>query len=684
MNETTMIPSRFLRFLSLLLAAFFLILMGKTVDAHFLGQRPFLRLRPGCAVYPTQRTPIQDFMRKDAATTSSVVESLTTEQILEQLREICSSIKETDSKPRDFRLLPLRNRLRKEVDRFDASLTRHSDRAEAVLWKESLHLDRLRDSLSRPGDFRSDAISETYQILHAPGTEYVEERFVPLNRLLRQYLTLEIASKNETFEKDYIEFCKGIPAFAETFLSGDHPEYAPAYTDTVNWLTDLEETVPSAGRIASLLRGAFRYSNLHIQVSSDFLAHAFQRSIDESFEINDCILDTTVRGRGTAKGETGAKLFPNEHRAEIRLSLTTQMRSETLGFNGPVRVASISNGTVSGEKTIFLSEEVFRTTPARSWANVSSRTTGIGANGGPIVSSLLRKVAADQLSKRKPRYDAEARRVAARRLSGRLNQETDREIERLFARYQKELREPLLKSGLFGERWKFQTTSRELMWTSSVRNGLQPCAANLPPELPADSDVAVRVHQSALNNAAETTLAGRRIVIDEFLHDMKEKYPKIMEKFQRDEEDNPLTAITFAEKSPVTFLFKEGVANLIIHIDKFEQEEQEHPGLDITLKYRMKTETVEENGTTTTKIVFEKVEKPVVFPPGFDPTSGARIAGRNLAIRNLVIRRLDRQLKDSFELTPTELGEQWEGKGRLLPQTGSVEKGWFALSWLFR
>ncbi len=679
-----MIPSRFLRFLSLLFAVFFLIGTKTTVKAHPFGQWSLIRLRPSCAVYPTQRTPIQTQMRKDAAAASHSVESLTTEQILEQLNAICSSMKETESKPRDFHLLSLRNRLRKEVDRFDVSLSRHPDRADAVLWKESLRLDQLRRSLRQSGDFRSDAITETFQVLSVPGSDYVEDRFTPLTRLLRQYLTLEIASKNETFEEDYVAFCKGIPTFAEAFLSGDHPEYAPTYTDTVNWLTDLEEIVPSAGRIANLLKGAFRYSNLHFQVSSDFLAQAFQRSIDESFEINDCILDTTVRGRGTAKGETLAVFFPNENHAEIRLSLTTQMRSDTLGFNGPIRVSSVSGGTVSGEKTIFLSEEVFRTTPARAWANVSSRTTGIGANGGPIVSSILQKVAAKQISKRKPSYDAEARRVAARRLSGRLNQETDREIGQLFARYQKEFREPLLKSGLFVDRWKFQTTSRELKWTSTVRSGSQPCATENPPELPGDSDMAVRVHQSALNNAAQTRLAGRRIVIDEFLHDMKEKYPKIMEKFQRDEEENPLTAITFAEKSPITFLFKDGIASLIIHIDKFEQEEQEHPGLDITLKYRLKTETVEENGTTTTKIVFEKAETPIVFPPGFDPNSGARIAGRNLAIRNLVIRRLERQLKSRFELSPTELGEQWEGKGLLIPQNGSAENGWFAMSWLFR
>ena len=592
---------------------------------------------------------------------------------LERLQVLCDAVKEGGRQPTDADLKRVQMQIFTATEKLRSRLPR-SD------WN-TLPLENLRQVLRRTGS-PSEAISETYQILAGPN-ELDSEITGPFTRLLRKYLTLEIAVSNENFSEEYRAFCEGIPQFVELFLSEDHPEYGSALTDAMAWLSDIGDCAPHAGPIASLLEEVFGRPNLFVQVSSDFLAHPFQRTIEEPLVVNDRVLDTYVRGTGQVNGQTSIEFLPNDNRAQIRLQLETQMSTDTLGRNGPVRVSSTNSGSVWSEKMIFLSEDRFHTTAARSSSDLKSLTTGIGVEAGCLMQGVLMKVAKNKVPKRKPLYDAESRRLAASRLSGRLNTEVDSQIAQLSARYQEELREPLLKTDLFETPWKFQTTETELLWSAAVAASSQPAAASTPPGLPDFCDVAVHLHQSALNNAAQSLLAGRRIEIDEFVTQLQEKYPRLAERFERDEE-NPLTAITFAEKSPIVCTFKENLATIAIHIDQFEQDEQEYPGLDITIKYRVKAEPVMENGTSTMSFVFEKAEPPTVFPPGFDPNSGARITGRNLAIRNIVMKRLDGQLEDTFVVSPLELEEQWKGKGLLTPQTITASQGWLVLSWLFQ
>ena len=608
--------------------------------------------------------------------TANSQEVLTQQEILQRLQALCDAVEQEDRQPNRADLRDTQAQIRVEVEKLRARLSRLPD------WRETLRLEPLRQVLRQTDDSPSEAITETYQILVSQN-ELDAEMTGPLFQRLRKYLTRELAVNNENFSEEYGAFCRGLPKFVETFLADGHPEYGPVLTDAIALLSDLGDCAPCAGQIAAFLTEVFGQTNLLVQVSSGFLAHPFQRTIEESFPINDRVLDMWVRGTGQVNGQTSMEFLPNENHAQILLRLTTQMSSNTVGRNGPVRVASTNSGSVWGEKTIFLSEDRFHTTTARSSSDLTSRTTGLDTDAGCLTRDIILKIAKNQIPKRKPRYDAESRRLAARRLSERLNSEADSQITELFTRYQKELRDPLLKTGLFAVPWKFQTTETELKWSASVAATSQPAAASSPPELPDASDIAVRVHQSALNNAAQSQLAGRRIEIDEFMDQIKERFPRLAEKIDRDEED-PLTAITFAARSPVSFTFKDNLVTVIVHIDRFEQGEQVHPGLDITVKYRVKAETVTENDRTTMNFVFEKAETPIVFPPGFDPNSGARIGARYFAIRNIVMNRLDEQLKDTFVVSPLELEEQWKNKGYLIPQTIIASQGWLTVSWLFQ
>ncbi|MCL2304716.1 MAG: hypothetical protein FWC43_05175 [Planctomycetaceae bacterium] len=606
-------------------------------------------------------------------------------EILQRLQLLCDAVTQEDRQPNEADLKRVRTQILTATGKLRSSLARFP------VWRETLRLEPLRQALLRTGEFQSEAITETYQnsllFSQTPPDGFdakMIETVRSFSRLLRKYLTLELAVNNEHFSEDYGAFCKGLPAFIETFLSDEHPEYGPVLTDAIAWLSDLDDCAPLAGQIAAFLEEVFGQPNLLIQVSSDFLAYPFQRTIEEPLLVNDRVLRAQVRGNGQTVGETSMEFCPNENRAQIRLLLTTQISSDTVGRSGPIRVFSTNEGSVWGEKMIFLAEDRFQTTAARSSADLTVHTTGIDVAGGCLMREILLKVAENQVPKQKPRYNAESRRIAANRLSNRLNSETDQQIAQLFGRYQEKLRQPLLKTDLFPVPWKFQTTETELKWTTLVAANAQLAAVSNPPELPERSDIVFRTHQSALNNAAQSRLAGRRIEIDEVVSRLKERYPKLAEKLESDDDENPLTAITFAEKSPITCTFKDNLVTIMIHIDRFEQGEQEHPGLDITIKYRVKAETVTENGTTTMNFVFEKAEPPTVFPPGFDPNSGARIAGRNLAIRNIVMKRLDAQLKDAFVVSPMELEEQWKDKGLLTPQTIAADQGWLVVSWLFQ
>ncbi|MGL6197031.1 MAG: hypothetical protein ACRC2T_19640 [Thermoguttaceae bacterium] len=605
---------------------------------------------------------------------------LSKDEVIEGIKLACSEAKEKVVKPTDSDLVDLRKKTLRTVDVLNQKLSGKAKSQDAAQLKETLKLSELKKALSSKDGFDSVCISETFQGFQDNPEMFKEEIFTPLKEIVRQYLVVEMAVNDEKFTDSFAAFCDGFPKIVEMYLVAEKPEYLVPMADAMIWLTDLGTKVDSAKQITDFVREAFEQPNFFAYVSADFIAAGFEKDIDEPVDVQEIILGTRVRGNGTIVGKSTATLRPNNNKAEIQVLLDTNISTRTVGVNGPVTITNQNSGPLTSEKSIYITGDKICAAAAASDASIVSQTVNLCINGGHIVQ----KIARNKVQQKKPAAQAEANRRAEVKFSKRFDNEVNPKITELNDRFQNEFRKPLIADGYFPEVLDLRTTAEELIATVLLAPKLHPSTYSAPPTVNQEgTDFVIELNQSLPNNLAKLELSGRRVEEGKMIANLKEKYPKLAENLNRDEEQ-PELAVTFANKSPLAVSFAGDVVTLCLHFDKLEQEGQSYPGLDITVKYRIRSEEIEENGSKCTKLVFELVETPSVFPPGFDPNGGKTLSGREQLIRNIVMQRMDKSLKKSFEMKPIELQGQWEGRGKLYPSLGTAENGWLVLGWTWK
>lgn len=600
------------------------------------------------------------------------------EELLETIRTECGNAKKTQANIGPEELENTRKHLLRALETLDAELKKHRDRELTTHWEETLQLPRLRENLQHPGENTSAAASETYQEIQAISREFDIVIFHALRDALRRYLTVEIAAQSDNFSSDFSKVCDAIPGLVEKYLEGDRAEYVSSLRGVMQWFNDIGPFVPEAERLARCIEERIGRPNFYLHVGSGIISSALVRDVQEEFQVNETILGTHVQGTGTMHGRTSAGTAHNDRSAELRLKLNTQMTTETIGRKGPVRVYTENSGTAYSEKPIFIAPDRIFTQRANTRIQLDSKIKGLQVFGG----ALIHRLAWNLVQRQKPASVAEANRRAVRRINAEFDGQADPRIEELNQRYQDLLIDPMRATGRFPKVWDFRTTNDSLKFTALILNQFQVSTPEMPPELPGKADLCVHVHQSLFANLAFSGLAGRRVEELELLNRLEEKFPRLSEQIQRDEDQPPLTVI-FAKKNPVSVLFSEDELTVSVHIDFFEREEQIFPGLDITLKYKLRIETRDQPGAATPQrvIVFEEASPPTAFPPGFDPEGAAKLSAREQIIRNIVLKHIERDLEKRFEISPVELGVHETHSGTLSPLHAASRNGWLTLAW---
>jgi hypothetical protein len=299
---------------------------------------------------------------------------------------------------------------------------------------------------------------------------------------------------------------------------------------------------------------------------------------------------------------------------------------------------------------------------------LSARLSNVRINAGPIIKIIAK----GQIEDRKEDALEEASRRAERRMSDQLNERIDPRIAELNAKYQK-IRDMLNKSGLFPRVWNLSTTSQQIDWSILLGNSYQPSSPVPAPSYPSTNGLAVQVHQSALNNMLAIALAGRSIDEDRFSQRIGEFFDETPEFLKRKAGENP-AKVSFGPRAPVDVLFVDNKIRVVVRINDIQVMDNVGRSFTLSVEYQIKLE----NG----KVVLEQTEAEA-FPTGFRPDSGTTLSTTQTMIRSYLLRRLE-ALQKRYELEPSELGGEWAGKGRLIPQFASTEKGWLTFVWSWK
>ncbi len=98
--------------------------------------------------------------------------------------------------------------------------------------------------------------------------------------------------------------------------------------------------------------------------------------------------------------------------------------------------------------------------------------------------------------------------------------------------------------------------------------------------------MAVRIHQSAINNAAATVLSGM-VLHEETLRTMAvDLLGYVPERLKPDEDHEPWT-IEFARQQPISVSFDEGGFSVTLRGQRFFKNDQPYPGMNVTAVYKL-------------------------------------------------------------------------------------------------
>ena len=97
------------------------------------------------------------------------------------------------------------------------------------------------------------------------------------------------------------------------------------------------------------------------------------------------------------------------------------------------------------------------------------------------------------------------------------------------------------------------------------------------------------------------------------------------------------------------------------------------PGMDLSVSYRIEVE-----GQGLKAVRLGEIE---AVPPQFVPGSGRKLSASQIAIRNVLRRRLGKIFTEELTSEGFVLPGNWEKIGRMVPVEVSCQRGWLVIAW---
>ncbi|MBI3466751.1 MAG: hypothetical protein HY000_27380 [Planctomycetes bacterium] len=441
------------------------------------------------------------------------------------------------------------------------------------------------------------------------------------------------------------------------------------------WTDEQAEAVGAAlGQIESLgqtpdlvhaIRGHYSHPNLLFQIADELLAVGIARPVRDVAPVREVILGTDIRGTGHTFGDLNVRLASSVDRAVIETVFTGTTLSKTVGVNGPATIYADGTTRFFATKRLFLDAEGLSTVPAVATAQTRSRIRGVAVRGG----RLIQKIADRRVQQNKPASERIGSQRAQRRLSRRLDDEAGSRLAESNRDFVNRFRAPLVRRGQFPEVFQFSTTSDFLRLTALNASRSQLGSPTPPPALDGKHALAVRLHESTVNNLAAINLAGQTFTGDRLREMAIDLLGEVPEPFE-DEDPRPWS-ITFAQQRPITLDVDDQRATLVIRGSEYTSNEEPYSALNITVHY-----TFEPTGKGLRAVRQGDIE---IRPPGSRP--GQRLPNRLIAIRRVIQRKLERVFKPEIVREGLVLPGAWEKAGTLPLTRFAADDGWFVLAW---
>jgi hypothetical protein len=533
-------------------------------------------------------------------------------------------------------------------------------------WKEYVELPRLKAAFSSRENWPQDLLQRVYQRLASghPGLEI--KAFADLRQAIRGYLLCEQFSANREAVGQMVEVGKELATELRSYQAQPTAAGLSAIARRWAWYQVLGITPAWGGR----LQEAFAGPNLRFQVSEQLVSTVVAREVDDIGPFEDVILGTQLFGKSKTRGQLCARLVPQEQTGVVSISFRGKIETEAVGFNGPVQVNTCGHTQISAEKLLGFGSKNLVLLPTFSRAETESELLGLYAlRGGALVESIAWRRAFRQ----KPLADAIAARHAEERFNSRLDNEFAARTRTVAQWWQEKVLDPLEDRGIYPPNVRWRTTAENLegyFWQWGRGRLAAPVE---PPAAHPEADLAVAVHESAINGVLAETFSRyvlREMGLREWVEDFLGRVPAWMEV---EDPAEPWT-IFLADDQPLEVAFWANHIRVTIRGRAFQKGDRSYPGMEVTAEYRLE-------GTGEGSQAIRQGELKI-YPPGFEPGKG-RLSAREQVLRTLLERRFSKVFPERWEIPVL----RWNREKEKLPAIElkacgwQAEQGWMVLSW---
>ncbi len=451
-------------------------------------------------------------------------------------------------------------------------------------WKEYLSWDKFKGELQQAKPDKA-VLGDAYTKL-AAGYEGLELKwFANLRTALGIYLQVAAWVGNPNLPAAFTSQVDELTQEIKALSAHPTTDETRKIADHLVWL----ETFRQAPELVREVRGRFAASNFHAQIGSELIGSGVAGPIDDVAPIDDCILGTTIHGMGHTVGQTTSSLTPNPTFAMFDAILQAVNYSNNVGRNGPVCIYSTGQTCLCADKRFWLDEAGLHALPAAAAAQTHSTINDIVSIKG---RKFVEKIAWRKAGKQLCQAEAIASEHAAYRLGPRVDAQAEPSIQKANEQFEAKGRTPLDEHRAFPRAMSFDTLASglEIHGTQALESQL--AAPSAAPELTRPADISLRIHESMINNAAETVLTGMRLTDDIVQRTAIDLLGHLPEKLKPDQNQEPFTIVFPPEKEdaglqPVTVSFGDNRFTVTIRGQKFFLSDRPQPGkLNISAKYK--------------------------------------------------------------------------------------------------
>jgi len=448
-------------------------------------------------------------------------------------------------------------------------------------WKKYLKWDAMQQAMDKKGGPDLKVLNKIIPLYFKPKVTGLElKQFVAVRKALRKYSDAVFFAASKQFRKQYEQQLDTLAKELETYAKKPTGDLGA----TIGSRLDYIQRTGLANDFVAAVRARFWHPNLHVVFSRDFLNMNIERKVNDSRDIEDYILRTSMHGHVHTVGKVEGELSPSSNQVAIDIRLRAIALSENVGQHGRVTIYTDGTTEIDASKRILFDQKGIRLQPAEASCETSTVVTGIGAR-----CCLIRRLAQRSIARKKGQAEVIASQHAEERVERQLNAEVAEMTGKAAANYDKKFRQPLLRLDRFPKLFNCQTTDKAITITALQVHATQLAAPGNLPAMEKGLDASVRVHESIAANFAEGIIGGITLTDERLAEMVKNATGKVPEELRITPDKDPWS-ITFTKRQPASVQFRDDTIRIAIRGYRFTRGEQ--PPLkkrtEISATYKLK------------------------------------------------------------------------------------------------